>query len=127
MVQWLRSSLDDLGAHFSRKEQCSAGVPEAVEADGARPNIKQQRLEAPLVYVAGVKEPTNLCSEYEILIAVEGTCAGGQIRRTGIQLASPCAPWVSLVTGDEVGGSSPLVGSLFSRILLADDTEAREG
>jgi hypothetical protein len=49
MAQWPSSSLDDLGAHFSRKEQCSAGVQEAVEADGARPNIKQQRLEAPLV------------------------------------------------------------------------------
>ena len=81
----------------SRKEQCSAGVPEAVEADEAQPNIKQQRLEAPLVYVGRVKEPTNLCSEYEILIAVQGTCAGGQIRRTGIQQVSPCAPWVSLV------------------------------
>jgi len=43
---------------------------------GAEPNIKLQRLEALLVYVGRVKEPTNLCSEYEILIAVQGTCAG---------------------------------------------------
>src|SRR5215207_10146813 len=42
-------------------------------------------------------ELTNLCSEYEILIAVEGTCSGGQIRCTGIQQVSPCAPWASLV------------------------------
>jgi hypothetical protein len=49
----------------SRKEQCSACVAEVVEADGAQPNIKQQRLEAPLVYVGRFKELTNLCSEYE--------------------------------------------------------------
>jgi hypothetical protein len=97
MVGWPRSSLNDLGVNSSRKEQCSAGVPEDVEADGAESNIKQRRLEAPLVYVGRVKEPTNLCSEYEILIAVQGTCAGGQIRCTGIQQANQCAPWVSLV------------------------------
>ena len=51
-----------------------------MEADGAQPNMKQQRLEGPLVYVGRVKELTNLCSEYEILIAVQRTCAGGQIR-----------------------------------------------
>ncbi len=68
----------------------------ASERMGRRANINQQRLEAPLVYVGCVKEPANHCSEYEIPIAVEGTCAGDQIRRSGIQLASPCAPWVSL-------------------------------
>ena len=71
-----------------RKEQCG----EVVQAHGAQPNMKQQRLEAQLVYVGRVKELTNLCSEYEILIAVQGTCAGDQIRRTGIKLASPCLP-----------------------------------
>src|SRR5215218_4546215 len=40
------------------------------------PNMKQLRLEVPLVWVGRVKELTNLCSEYEILIAVQGTCAG---------------------------------------------------
>ena len=41
-------------------------MAEVVEADGAQPKIKQQRLlEDPLVYVGGVKELTNLCSEYE--------------------------------------------------------------
>jgi hypothetical protein len=67
-------------------------VAEVVEADGAQPNMKEQHLEAQLVYVGRVKELTNLCSEYEILIAVQGTCAGDQIRRTGIKLASPCSP-----------------------------------
>jgi hypothetical protein len=35
---------------------------------------------------------SNLCSEYEILIAVQGTCAGDQTRCIGIKLASPCSP-----------------------------------
>ena len=51
-------------------------MAEVVEADGAQPDKKEQRLEAQLVYVGRVKELTNLCSEYEILIAVQGTCAG---------------------------------------------------
>jgi hypothetical protein len=55
-------------------------VAEVVEADGAQPNMKQQRLEAPLVYVGRFKELTNLCSECEILIAVQVPCAGDQIR-----------------------------------------------
>jgi hypothetical protein len=67
-------------------------VAEVVEADGAQPNMKEQRLEAPLVYVGSVKELTNLCSEYEILIAAQVPCAGDQIRRTGIKLGSPCSP-----------------------------------
>ncbi len=40
-------------------------MAEIVEADGAQPNMKEQRLEAQLVYVGRVKELTNLCSEYE--------------------------------------------------------------
>lgn len=67
-------------------------MAEVVEADGAQPDKMEQRLEAQLVYVGRIKELTNLCSEYEILIAVQGTCAGDQIRRTGIKLASPCSP-----------------------------------
>ena len=54
-------------------------MAEVVEADGAQPSI-QERLEAPLVHVGRVKELTNLCSEYEILIAVQSMCAGDQIR-----------------------------------------------
>jgi len=49
MVQWPRCFLNDLGAYSSGKEQCSAGAPEAVEADGARPNLSQQRFTAPAV------------------------------------------------------------------------------
>ena len=67
-------------------------MAEVVEADGAQPNMKEQRLEAPLVYVGSVKELTNLCSEYEILIAAQVPCAGDQIRRTCIKLGSPCSP-----------------------------------
>jgi len=67
-------------------------VAEVVEADRAQPNMKEQRLEGPLVYVGSVKELTNLCGEYEILIAVQGICPGDQIRRTDINLASPCSP-----------------------------------
>ena len=67
-------------------------MAEVVEADGAQPNMKEQRLEAQLVYVGLVKELTNLCSKYEILIAVQDTCAGDQIRRTGTKLASLCLP-----------------------------------
>ena len=55
-------------------------MAEVVEADGAQPNMKEQRLEAQLVYVGRVKELTNLCSEYEILIAVQGMGAGDQLR-----------------------------------------------
>src|SRR5215203_223052 len=40
--------------------------------------MKEQRLEAPLVYVGSVQELTNLCSEYEILIAAQVPCAGDQ-------------------------------------------------
>ena len=72
-------------------------MAEVVEADRVQFNMKELRLEAPLVYVGSVKELTNLCSEYEILIAVQGTCAGDQIRRTGIKLASPCSPYVGLI------------------------------
>jgi hypothetical protein len=50
-----------------------------VEAYGVQPNMKHQRFEGPLVYVGRVKELTNLCSEYEILIPLLGTCAGDQI------------------------------------------------
>ncbi len=60
MVQWPRSSLDDLGVNSSGKEQRSAGVAEVVEADGAQLSLNQQRLEAPLVYVGRVQERTNL-------------------------------------------------------------------
>ncbi len=67
-------------------------MAEVMEADGAQPNIKQQRLEGPLVEVGRVKALTNLCSEYEMLIAVQIPCAGDQIRRTGTKLASPCSP-----------------------------------
>jgi hypothetical protein len=59
----------------SRKEQCG----EVVEADGVQPNRKQQRFESPSVYVGRVKELTSLCSEYEVLIALQGICAGDQI------------------------------------------------
>lgn len=59
----------------SRKEQCG----EVVEADGVQPYRKQQRFEGPSVYVGRVKELTNLCSEYEILIALQGTCTRDQI------------------------------------------------
>ena len=55
-------------------------MAEVVEAEGVQPNIKRQRLEAPLVSVGGVKELTNLRSEYENPIAVQGMCAGDQIR-----------------------------------------------
>jgi hypothetical protein len=66
----------------------------------------QHRPEAPLVDVGRVKEHTDLCSEYEILITVRSTCAGGQ-----------CAPYrhpadkpvlAIDLTRDEVNGSSPL-------------------
>src|SRR5215218_4653135 len=40
--------------NYSRKEQCSAGVPDAAEADGTQRNIDQQSFKALLVYVGGV-------------------------------------------------------------------------
>jgi hypothetical protein len=42
--------------------------------------MKHPRLEAALVYVGRIEEPTSLRSEYENLIAVQGMCAGDQIR-----------------------------------------------
>ena len=70
-----------------------------MEADGAQPNMKQQPLEGPLVYVGRVKELTNLCSEYEILIAVqEDTCAGGQSRP--VPLCCAGLLWLSSETSD---------------------------
>ena len=45
----------------SSKEQCGGGGG----SRWAQPNIKEQRLEAPLAHVGRVKELSNLCSEYE--------------------------------------------------------------
>ena len=42
--------------------------------------MKHPRLEAALVYVGRIEEPTSLRSEYENLIAVQGMRAGDQIR-----------------------------------------------
>ena len=78
-------------------------MAEVVEADRVQFNMKELRLEAPLVYVGSVKELTNLCSEYEILIAAQVPCAGDQIRRTGIKLASPCSPYVGLTRDETLG------------------------
>ena len=75
-----------------------------MEADGVQPNRKQQRFEGPSVYVGRVKELTNLSSEYEILIALQGTCAGDQICPYRHQ---PGKPVLALdLTPDEVSGSS---------------------
>jgi len=46
----------------SPKEQCGACVAEVREADGAQAKMKQPRLEASLVQVGGLTEPTNHCS-----------------------------------------------------------------
>ena len=84
----------------SRKEQCG----EVVEADVVQPNRKQQRFEGQSVYVGRVKELTSLCSEYEVLIALQGICAGDQICPYRHQ---PGKPVLALdLTPDEVSGSS---------------------
>jgi hypothetical protein len=74
-------------------EEVGAGV----EGDLVRSSAAQV-CHSPSKRMGHVQKPTNLCREYGILIAVHGTCAGGQIRRTGIQWAIPCSPWVSFVT-----------------------------
>ena len=88
MVLWPWSYIHNL----ERAPLVRSSVAEGVAADGAQPNMKEQRLEVPLVYVGSVKELTNLCSEYEILIAAQVPCAWDQLRLTGINLGSPCAP-----------------------------------